>query len=116
MDTLRAEYPDLDLAVLVGADAARTINRWHRADDLLGRERFVIVNRTGAPPLDPVEAEGLGFAAPRTTLLTLDSPDISAAEVRRRCARGEPLDGLVPDVVASLIASKGLYRSNREDA
>ena len=116
MDTLRAEYPDLDLAVLVGADAARTINRWHRADDLLGRERFVIVNRTGAPPLDPVEAEGLGFAAPRTTLLTLDSPDISAAEVRRRCARGEPLDGLVPDVVASLIAAKGLYRSNRDDA
>jgi nicotinate-nucleotide adenylyltransferase len=116
MDTLRAEYPDLDLAVLVGADAARTINRWHRADDLLGRERFVIVNRTGAPPLDPLEVDGLGFAASRTTLLTLDSPDISAAEVRRRCARGEPLDGLVPDVVASLIASKGLYRSNRDDA
>jgi nicotinate-nucleotide adenylyltransferase len=116
MDALRAEHPELDLAVLIGADAARTIHRWHRADDLLGSERFVIVNRTGPPPLTPAEVGGLGFAATRTTLLTVDSPDISASDVRRRCARGEPLDGLVPDVVASLIAAKGMYRENRDDA
>ena len=48
MDALRAEHPDLDLAVLIGADAARTINQWHRAADLLSAERFVIVNRTGS--------------------------------------------------------------------
>jgi nicotinate-nucleotide adenylyltransferase len=116
MDALRAEYPDLDLAVLIGADAARTIRRWHRADHLLGTERFVIANRTGPPPLDPAEVHELGFAAARTRLLTVDSPDISASEVRRRCARGEPLDGMVPAVVASLIAAKGMYRENRDDA
>lgn len=116
MDALRAEHPDLDLAILIGADAARTISRWHRADDLLRSERFVIVNRTGPPPLEPAEVSGLGFAAARTTLLTLDSPDISASEVRQRCARWESLDGLVPGVVASLIAAKGMYRKNRDDA
>jgi nicotinate-nucleotide adenylyltransferase len=116
MDALRAEHPDVDLAVLIGADAARTIHRWHRADHLLGSERFVIVNRTGPPPLNPAEVGGLGFAASRTTLLTVESPDISASDIRRRCARGEPLDGLVPDVVASLIAAKGMYRENRDDA
>jgi nicotinate-nucleotide adenylyltransferase len=116
METLRAEHPDQDLAVLIGADAARTIHRWHRADHLLGSERFVIVNRTGPPPLDPAEVDELGFAAARTTLLTIDSPDISASEVRSRCANGKPLDGLVPDVVASLIAAKGMYRENRDDA
>jgi nicotinate-nucleotide adenylyltransferase len=116
MDTLRAEYPDLELSVLVGADAARTINRWHRADDLLRVERFVIVNRTGPPPLHESELAGLGYAATRTKLLTVDSPDISASDIRARVARGESLDGLVLDKVASLIDAKGLYRNNRDDA
>ena len=116
MDALRDAHPDQDLAVLIGADAARTINRWHRADDLLRCERFVIVNRTGVPPLDTADAGRLGFATSQTTLLTLESPDISASDIRRRCARGEPLDGLVPGVVATLIAAKGMYRENRDDA
>jgi nicotinate-nucleotide adenylyltransferase len=116
MDALRDARPDQDLAVLIGADAARTINRWHRAADLLRGERFVIVNRTGVPPLDTAEAGGLGYPTSRTTLLTLDSPDISASDIRTRCARGEPLDGLVPGVVATLIAAKGMYRENRDDA
>jgi nicotinate-nucleotide adenylyltransferase len=116
MDALRAEHPDADLAVLIGADAARTINQWHRAADLLRRERFVIVNRTGPPPLDADEVARLGYAAERTTLLTIDSPDISASDVRDRITQGESLRGLVPEVVASLIAAKGMYRQNRDDA
>lgn len=116
MDALRAEHSDRRLAVLIGADAARTINQWHRAADLLRIEHFVIVNRTGPPPLDADEVAGLGYSIARTTLLSIDSPDISASEVRERTARGESLTGLVPDVVASLIAAKGMYRQNRDDA
>lgn len=116
MDGLRSEFPERDLSILIGADAARTIARWHRAGDLLGTERFVIANRSGPPPLTPAELSRLGYTASRTTLLTIDSPDISASGVRARCARGEPLDGLVPPVVAGLIASKGMYRQNRDDA
>lgn len=116
MDALRSEFPADDLAVLLGADAARSIGRWHRADDLLRTERFVIVNRTGPPPIDADELSRLGYPPPRTTLLTIDLPDISASEVRERCARGELLEGLVPNEVAALIAAKGMYRRNRDDA
>ena len=116
MEALRADHPDHDLAVLIGADAARTITAWHRAGDLLRSERFLIVNRTGPPPLEVEELLRLGFPSDRTTLLTVDSPDISASEVRRRFARGEPPDGLVPERVAALIAAKGMYRQNRDDA
>jgi nicotinic acid mononucleotide adenylyltransferase len=49
-------------------------------------------------------------------LLSVDSPDISASDVRDRCARGESLDGLVPEMVATLIAAKGMYLQNRDDA
>lgn len=116
MRALHAEHPDRDLTVLLGADAARTINQWHHADDLLRGERFVIVNRTGPPPLDLAELSRLGYSAARTALLTIDSPDISASEVRQRIARGESLDGLVPEVVAAIIDATGMYLQNRDDA
>ncbi len=116
MEALRREYPANDLVVLVGADAARTIPAWHRAADLLARERFVVVNRTGPPPLDADELQRLGFAPSTTTLLTVDSPNISASEVRERCAGGQSLAGLVPDAVAAMIAVRGMYRSNLDDA
>jgi nicotinate-nucleotide adenylyltransferase len=92
MESLRVAHPDDDLAVLVGA------------------------NRTGRPRIDAYERAGLGFPRESTTLVTVDSPDISASDIRTRCARGEPLDGMVPDAVASLIAAKGMYRQNRDDA
>ena len=50
------------------------------------RERFVVVNRTGPPPLDLDELRALGYAAARTTLLTVNSPDISASEIRTGAA------------------------------
>jgi nicotinate-nucleotide adenylyltransferase len=116
MDALRAEHPDTDLNVLLGADVARTINDWHRAADLLRKESFVIVNRSGVPSLDAAEAERVGYSPARITLLTVRSPDISATDIRARCARGELLEGMVPEAVATLIARKGMYRQNRDDA
>jgi nicotinic acid mononucleotide adenylyltransferase len=76
----------------------------------------VIVNRTGSPPLDADDLTRLGYAAAHTTLLSVDSPDVSASDIRRRCARGESLEGLVPEVVAALIERTGMYRQNRDDA
>lgn len=116
MDALRDDHPEDELAVLVGADAARTIPGWHRAADLLARERFVVVNRTGPPPIAMDELTALGLAPSTTTLLTVDSPNISASEVRDRCARGRSITGLVPHAVAELIAAKRMYRSNPDDA
>lgn len=117
MEALHSEHPDLDLAVLLGADAARTIPAWERAEDLLRRERFVVVNRAGAPPpITSTELEELGLSTARTQLVRVESPDISASEVRRRSGTGAPLDGLVPRAVEALIEAKRLYRSNPDDA
>jgi nicotinate-nucleotide adenylyltransferase len=116
MDALHREHPAANLAVLIGADVARTIRAWHRSADLLAGERFVVVNRTGPPPLDPAELRALGYDKSRTTLLSVDSPNISASEVRSRCGSGESIAGLVPDVVATMIADTAMYRSKRDDA
>ena len=108
---LHAERPDAELAILLGADAARTIARWPGHEQLLSDEHFVIVNRTGAAPFDRVDATAAGYDPARTAILEIQSPPISASEVRRRAAAGEPLDGLVAPPVAALIRELGLYRS-----
>lgn len=116
MDALHRDHPGTELSVLLGADVARTIRAWHRSADLLAGERFVVVNRTGPPPLDLDELRNLGYDRERIVLLTVESPNISASEIRSRCGRGESIAGLVPDAVATMIAATSMYRSKRDDA
>ncbi len=53
----------------------------------------------------------LGFDPARTRLIHVDSPPVSATEIRRRVAAGQPVEGLVSPAVARLIADRGLYVS-----
>jgi nicotinate-nucleotide adenylyltransferase len=110
MDQLHARHPSHEFTLLLGADAARRIREWHRAADLLARERFLIVNRTGAAALDEDELRALGYVPQRTQRIQIDSPDVSATEIRRRAAEGEDISGLVPSAVAAIIEQRALYR------
>jgi nicotinate-nucleotide adenylyltransferase len=113
MDALHAAQPGTEFLLLLGADAARQINAWHRSAELLARELFVIANRAGVPPLTSDDAVALGYQPARTTLLEVHSPEISASEVRERARSGSSLAGLVPGAVARLIHELGLYGSAR---
>jgi nicotinate-nucleotide adenylyltransferase len=112
MDALHTAHPEEKMSILLGADAARTIAAWPRAAELLGRERFIIMNRSGVKPLDAKELKRLGYEPARTSLIEVDSPPVSASEVRRRVAAGESLEGLVPPAVAALIDGLGLYHGS----
>ena len=113
LDELERLEPDVVPWFTLGADAARDVPTWLRAAELLARAHFVLVNRSGVPPLDEAEAAGLGFDLRRTRLIHVASPPVSATEIRRRVAAGEAVEGLVPPAVASLIAARGLYVSPR---
>lgn len=114
LDELERLHPGVEIWFTLGADAAREVHTWHRAAELLARARFVVVNRSGVPPVDETEARRLGFDPARTRLVHLDSPPVSATEIRRRAAAGESLAGLVPDAVARMIAARGLYVPRRD--
>jgi nicotinate-nucleotide adenylyltransferase len=43
--------------------------------------------------------------------LTGTPPEVSATDIRRRAAAGEPIVDLVPPEIAAYIAAHGLYRS-----
>jgi nicotinate-nucleotide adenylyltransferase len=110
LDALEREHTNAELWWVMGADAARTIQGWHRAADLLARGRFALVNRSGTDTLGHPEAMRLGFRPDRTRMLMVASPLISSTDVRERVARGEPVAPLVGERVAALIMELGLYR------
>ena len=59
----------------------------------------------------PVVKEACPIALSRTeTPFPLEPIPIASRDLRARAAAGEPLDGLVPAAVASIIRERGLYR------
>ncbi|RME92862.1 MAG: nicotinate (nicotinamide) nucleotide adenylyltransferase [Verrucomicrobia bacterium] len=100
---LRAEHPDAALFYLVGADHLPTLNQWREADVLARLATFVIVPRPGMA--EPAEAPS-GF---RLVRLRGHPIDLSASEIRTRCARGLPIHTLTPPAVAEAIREIGLY-------
>ena len=77
----------------------------------LGGPPVLLLNRGGVGEVDAAEAARLGFAPERTRIVRIDSPPISATEVRRRAAAGLGTEDLVPAAVARLIEERGLYRA-----
>ena len=110
LDALARAHPDVEQWFVLGADAAREIRGWHALGHLFETANFVLVNREGVPEMTRLEALGLGFDPTRTRLVRVDSPPVSATDIRRRAAAGEALDGLVPPPVAACIAARSLYR------
>ncbi|KPK00147.1 MAG: hypothetical protein AMS20_15345 [Gemmatimonas sp. SG8_28] len=105
VDTLREmrqEYPGDSLSLLVGADAAADLPNWRDVGELAQLARIVALTRPGvALPAHPMVDQ----------CLSVPAVDVSATEVRRRVACGEPIADLVPPAVAAYIASHGLYRT-----
>jgi nicotinate-nucleotide adenylyltransferase len=112
LEALRRSHPETAPWWIVGADTARHINEWHRSEELLTILNLAVVQRAGSPHFDETEARSLGLDPARTTVLDVTPPAVSATEVRRRVAAGEPISRLVPGAVADIIAASGLYRSN----
>ena len=93
LEHLRAKHPDLDFALVVGADILPDTPKWWRWDRVQALARVVVVGRQGY-------AGGEGPALPA----------VSSTEIRDRLARGEDVSALVPRRVAEYALERGLYR------
>ncbi|HOU94964.1 MAG TPA: nicotinate-nucleotide adenylyltransferase [Polyangiaceae bacterium] len=106
---LRRRFPDDELHLLRGADA---LPRTHRRLFAIEGLRVLVVDRAGASALETLLSAHPHLAQHRDRIdhdAGFSHP-LSASEVRRRVAAGEPLDALVPPRVAELIAARGMYR------
>ena len=103
-NTLRhisADYPDREFILTIGADNWVKFNNWREADYIRNNYRIIVYPRQGC---DITELP--------TGVTLLDSPleDVSSTDIRRRVAKGQPINEMVPASVARTIKELNLYR------
>ena len=130
-DTLASLRADLSaqqsLCLLMGGDAFLQLDTWHEWEQLFELAHIVVMQRNGRPLGNLIEQTGVTLRneyrsrlAPGSEVLhetaagaivVLDMPtlEISATDIRNRCAHGRSLRYLMPDAVADYIQSHHLY-------
>jgi nicotinate-nucleotide adenylyltransferase len=126
MRTLRADFPDRSLCLIVGMDAFLGLPKWHQWRELLELVHVVVAHRPGwrAPSSGPLGELLVDRGTGRIDDLH-ESPsgnifihagtqlEISSTEFRKLIAAGRDPRYLMPDAVRSIIQQTGCYRSRR---
>ena len=112
-DTLmefKAEYPEHDLVLFIGADQAHAFKTWHRWQDILKLATLVVAQRGGA-------AQWHNAVSPDVQRLDMPSLKVSATELRAHYAQHAvaqpPFCNWLPALVQHYIEQHSLYRLNR---
>jgi nicotinate-nucleotide adenylyltransferase len=113
LQELKAEQPESDLYLFIGADQANAFKTWHRWQEILGLATVVVAER-------PNEGQG-GMASqwhnavsPDVQRLDMPSLNVSATEIRAHVAHGTHADtkmhAWLPAAVQHYIEKHSLYR------
>ena len=118
-------YAPAELFFVIGTDAFADVESWKDYPAILDRAHFAVVSRPGLsvsemparlPALAPRMTSSRVIptaSAPLIFLLDAVTTDVSATAIRRRCASGESIAGLVPAAVLQHIDQHGLYSPSR---
>lgn len=118
--SLRQDYPESSLYLMLGTDAFAHIQTWHRWDELLDLAHIVVMQRPDetvkmskalktwyqkylAESGSPLRQTGTIWPVNVTQLA------ISATDIRRKIAQGDNPQFLLPDAVIQLIGIMGIY-------
>ena len=112
VDTLREikrQHSDGELFLILGWDAARLFSTWHEPEKVSELATIVVVARPGAAAPREEDLKGVGLDGARVVLCLTTTPDVSASEIRKAVAAGEPITGKVSKVVERYIGEHRLY-------
>lgn len=111
---LRAALPEgTELVFITGADAALTLPRWHKSEDLSDLAAFGVATRPGYE-LDVAALADLSTRGFDIRPFVVTGLDISSSDVRRRVSEGRTVRYLVPEPVRAMIEEKHLYREESD--
>lgn len=105
-DTLATFDDSVDIALILGADSARNLPTWHRADEVLARADLAVAPRAGTDDQEVEESVG---GAVKTVWLDMVPLDISGSLIRHRVAQRRSARFLVRDAVWRYFMGKNLY-------
>ncbi|MDE2121314.1 MAG: nicotinate (nicotinamide) nucleotide adenylyltransferase [Betaproteobacteria bacterium] len=109
---LRAEHPEHEFVLLLGADQLDNFPTWKDWDEIAEHADLAVAPRPGhGPRADPALLRVLHAAGHHLLQVRMPPTDVSATQVRERAARGLGLDPLVPRAVADYIERHHLYQS-----
>jgi nicotinate-nucleotide adenylyltransferase len=123
LESLRSDYPESSLALIVGMDAFLGLPNWYRWQELFELAHLVVAHRPGwQPPASGPLGELLAARASEDPecfhrgsgcifVHAVTALDIASSEIRAAVARGESIRFLVPDSVRDIILDSGCYRS-----
>ncbi len=130
LTALRGEVgADQPVALMMGGDAFLQLHTWHEWTRLFELAHIIVMQRAGGPPLgNAMNLANPGLLAeyrarlapgpralheaPAGSILVVDMPqlEISATDIRSRCAQGRSIRYLVPEAVADYIYTHQLYQ------
>jgi len=106
---LRALYPDSELFLILGWDAAQLFTTWHEPEKVRALATIVVVARPGSGSPQPADLEAAGLEGDKVIVCLKHTPDISASAIRHDIKVGRPITGKVPPAVEKYIAAHHLY-------
>ena len=113
---LREQEPDDELFWILGGDQAGTLRQWREPERVLELCTIAATERgTWRRAGIFVEAAHLRHSE-RLVFFEMPPIGVSSTLVRRRVARGQPIRYFVPDAVADLVESRGLYAEGAASA
>jgi nicotinate-nucleotide adenylyltransferase len=108
VELLRAESFD-DPVFVIGADQFRSFLAWSEPDEVLERAWIAVATRPGFRWGELKAVLEALSRSERVLFFEIEPNPAASTDVRACIAAGEPLDGLVPEAVARLIAERGVY-------
>jgi nicotinate-nucleotide adenylyltransferase len=103
IDTIDS-FGGAEIVMIIGADSAKGLPTWNRADELLDRARIAVVPRDGVR-----REEVEGVIDGDITWLDMPGLDLSGTMLRRRVSEGRSIRFLVPDPVLDYLIENRLY-------
>ena len=102
VEEILAADPSAEMFLVVGYDAAKHLDSWHRVGELRALVTLVVVNR---PRFDEV----VDVPGWKVEVVDIPSIDVSSSMVRERLAAGLPVDGLVPAAAMRVVRKNARY-------
>jgi nicotinate-nucleotide adenylyltransferase len=113
LEELKAEQPEADLYLFIGADQANAFKTWHRWQDILSLATVVVADRLQSGQ-GSMASQWHNAVSPDVQRLDMPSLNVSATEIRAHVAQGPhpaaAMSAWLPAAVQHYIEKHSLYR------
>jgi nicotinate-nucleotide adenylyltransferase len=102
---MRTQFPDAELAWVIGADQIDRLHLWREIEALAGMVEFIVLGRPGWAKAERTDILGL-----RLRWCDGHQVELSSTEIRERIRGGAAVEFMIPHKTVEYIRENGLYR------